>query len=45
MIPYSKQDLTDRDIAEVTRVLKSDLITQGPEVEAFEDALKDRILS
>ena len=40
MIPYSKQDLTDRDIAEVTRVLKSDLITQGPEVDLFEDALK-----
>ena len=40
MIPYSKQDLTDRDISEVTRVLKSDLITQGPEVQLFEDALK-----
>ena len=40
MIPYSKQDLTDRDISEVTRVLKSDLITQGPEVGLFEDALK-----
>ena len=40
MIPYSKQDLTDRDISEVTRVLKSDLITQGPEVQLFEDALR-----
>ena len=29
--PYSRQNINSRDIAEVTRVLKSDFITQGPQ--------------
>ena len=40
MIPYSKQDLTDHDISVVVRVLKSDFITQGPQVQAFEEDLR-----
>ncbi len=41
MIPYSTQLIDDDDIAAVTRVLKSSHLTQGPEVEAFEQALCD----
>jgi dTDP-4-amino-4,6-dideoxygalactose transaminase len=36
MIPYGKQLIEDDDVAEVVRVLRSDFLTTGPEVEAFE---------
>ena len=36
MIPYGKHDLTEKDINRVLKVLKSDFLTQGPEVEKFE---------
>ncbi len=36
MIPYSRQDITDDDIAEVEKVLRSDFLTQGPTVPKFE---------
>ena len=36
MIPYSRQDITDDDIAEVEKVLRSDYLTQGPTVPKFE---------
>ena len=39
MIPYSMQDINDHDISVVTRILKSNFITQGPEVQAFENDL------
>ena len=39
MIPYGRQDITAEDIAEVTAVLKSDLITQGPSVGRFEQSI------
>ena len=42
MIPYSKQSITDKDIDEVVRVLKSDFLTQGPCVPQFEKALEDK---
>lgn len=42
MIPYSCQELSDDDIRSVLRVLKSDFLTQGPEVPAFEKALASR---
>ena len=42
MIPYSKQNITDEDMRAVSHVLQSDFLTQGPEVKAFEDSLKDR---
>lgn len=37
-IPYGRQDITEEDIQEVGRVLKSDYLTQGPEVKLFEEA-------
>lgn len=39
MIPYSCQSISEDDIAAVTRVLRSDFLTQGPEVPAFEAAV------
>jgi dTDP-4-amino-4,6-dideoxygalactose transaminase len=42
MIPYSKQNISERDLIEVGRVMKSAFLTQGPEVVAFEDKLKER---
>lgn len=35
-IPYGKQNITDADLEAVTRSLKSDFITQGPEAVEFE---------
>ncbi|NAZ46788.1 UDP-4-amino-4,6-dideoxy-N-acetyl-beta-L-altrosamine transaminase [Vibrio toranzoniae] len=39
MIPYGKQDINQQDIDSVVDVLKSDFLTQGPQVPAFESAL------
>jgi UDP-4-amino-4,6-dideoxy-N-acetyl-beta-L-altrosamine transaminase len=39
MIPYGKQEITQQDIDAVVNVLKSDFLTQGPQVPAFEKAL------
>ncbi|WP_099825725.1 UDP-4-amino-4,6-dideoxy-N-acetyl-beta-L-altrosamine transaminase [Oceaniglobus indicus] len=39
MIPYGRQEITDADIAAVVDVLRSDFLTQGPQVPAFEAAL------
>jgi perosamine synthetase len=36
MIPYGKQSISEEDIAAVAEVLRSDYLTCGPEVEAFE---------
>jgi len=41
MIPYGRQEVTEEDIAEVVRVLRSDFLTQGPEVPRFEQAVAD----
>jgi perosamine synthetase len=38
-IPYGRQEITDADIAAVVSALKSDNLTQGPQVAAFENAL------
>src|SRR3989344_1492142 len=38
-IPYGRQTVDEKDIAAVTRVLRSAYLTQGPEVGAFEKAL------
>lgn len=37
-IPYSRQSISDADIAAVTAVLRSDFLTQGEEVPRFEAA-------
>ncbi|MBB1464538.1 UDP-4-amino-4,6-dideoxy-N-acetyl-beta-L-altrosamine transaminase [Vibrio sp. SG41-7] len=39
VIPYGKQDINQQDIDSVVDVLKSDFLTQGPQVPAFEAAL------
>jgi UDP-4-amino-4,6-dideoxy-N-acetyl-beta-L-altrosamine transaminase len=41
-IPYSRQEVTEADIAAVTSVLRSDYLTQGPQVPAFELAMAER---
>ncbi|QQS49715.1 MAG: UDP-4-amino-4,6-dideoxy-N-acetyl-beta-L-altrosamine transaminase [Bacteroidota bacterium] len=42
-IPYGKQDITEQDIKEVIRVLKGELITQGPEIFKFEETFASYI--
>jgi hypothetical protein len=42
-IPYGRQHITDEDISEVIRVLKSDFLTQGPEILKFEKAFSSYI--
>ncbi len=39
MIPYGRQDISEADIQAVLEVLKSDFLTQGPVVPAFEQAI------
>lgn len=41
MIPYGRQDISEDDIAAVVAVLRSDFLTQGPVVPAFEQAVAD----
>jgi UDP-4-amino-4,6-dideoxy-N-acetyl-beta-L-altrosamine transaminase len=41
-IPYGRQDITAADITAVEEVLRSDFLTQGPMVPAFERAVADR---
>ena len=45
MIPYGKQDITQIDIDAVVAVLKSDSLTQGPQVPLFEDSIKQAVNS
>jgi UDP-4-amino-4,6-dideoxy-N-acetyl-beta-L-altrosamine transaminase len=42
MIPYGRQSISEADIDAVVRVLRSDYLTQGPMVPAFERALAAR---
>ena len=39
MIPYGKHNIDEEDIQAVVNVLKSGVLTQGPAVEAFEQAI------
>jgi UDP-4-amino-4,6-dideoxy-N-acetyl-beta-L-altrosamine transaminase len=41
-IPYSRQSISEEDISAVCDVLRSDYLTQGPAVPAFEDAFAER---
>jgi UDP-4-amino-4,6-dideoxy-N-acetyl-beta-L-altrosamine transaminase len=43
MIPYGRQDISEADIAAVVAVLRSDYLTQGPAVPAFETAVARRV--
>lgn len=42
-IPYGKQTITDEDIQTVIEILKSDYLTQGPEIEVFEECFADYV--
>jgi UDP-4-amino-4,6-dideoxy-N-acetyl-beta-L-altrosamine transaminase len=39
VVPYARQDISDDDVQAVVDVLRSDFLTQGPAVPAFEAAL------
>ena len=39
LLPYARQSMTDDDVAAVTAALRSDWLTTGPRVPAFEEAL------
>ena len=43
MIPYGKQDIDQTDIDSVIEVLKSDFLTQGPKVPAFEQIVAEHV--
>lgn len=41
IIPYGRQDISEADIQAVVDILRSDYLTQGPSVPAFEKSLTD----
>lgn len=43
MIPYGRQDITPADVEAVVQVLRSDFLTQGPAVPAFEAGVAKRV--
>lgn len=43
MIPYGKQDISQADIDSVVAVLKSDYLTQGPQVPLFEQSVASAV--
>ena len=45
MIPYGRQEITNSDIKEVEKVLRSDFLTQGPVVPKFEKSVANSIAS
>lgn len=45
MIPYGKQEIAQQDIDAVVDVLKSDFLTQGPQVPLFEASIKKAVNS
>tara|TARA_B100000900_G_scaffold415958_1_gene448126 strand:- start:8499 stop:9680 length:1182 start_codon:yes stop_codon:yes gene_type:complete len=42
-IPYGTQDINNEDIKAVNDVLKSDFLTQGPEIKKFEEAISAKV--
>jgi len=42
VIPYGRQQITQEDIDRVVEVLGSDFLTQGPQVPAFEESVRDQ---
>ena len=43
MIPYGKHHIDEDDIQAVVQILKSDCITQGPAIEAFENGIANYV--
>ena len=41
MIPYGRQDISQADVDSVINTLKSDFLTQGPQVPLFEKKVSD----
>lgn len=41
MIPYGRQDISESDIRAVVDVMRSNFLTQGPAIPAFENAVAD----
>lgn len=41
MIPYGRQQIDEEDIEAVNKILRSDWLTTGPEVQAFENAVAE----
>jgi len=41
VIPYGRQEITQEDVDSVVEVLRSDFLTQGPVVPAFETAIRN----
>ena len=42
MIGYGKQSINNKEINQIKKVLKSDFLTQGPKIEEFENALRNK---
>ena len=40
MIPYSRQIIDNKDIRNISKTLKNNLVTTGPKVEEFEEKIK-----
>ena len=45
MIPYSRQNINQSDINSLTKILKSNFLTQGPTVKNFEEKIKKLVKS
>jgi dTDP-4-amino-4,6-dideoxygalactose transaminase len=45
LIPYSRQYINDKDIMNITKILKSDYLTKGSQTIKFENEVKKRIKS
>ena len=43
IIPYGRQHITEEDIQAVNATLKSDFLTQGPQIKEFENAFADYV--
>ncbi|MDC1073503.1 UDP-4-amino-4,6-dideoxy-N-acetyl-beta-L-altrosamine transaminase [Gammaproteobacteria bacterium] len=43
MIPYGKQTITEEDILAVTKILRSNFLTQGPTLPLFEQAVSEHV--
>lgn len=42
-IPYGKQNITDTDVENVVKVLKSKFLTQGPKIDEFENKFSEYV--
>ena len=42
-IPYGRQNITESDINSVIKILKSDFLTQGPNIDLFEKCISNKV--